>query len=157
MISHQGDISVLNGFAFLYCKGIKLYAFSQKTTVTKQPYVALCKTWFFFRTFLLSSRLYCRFRNWSCLTGSAYARGLYRRSGTSPCPEEFSLFIFIQESEQASPAFIPILLIRWYFIPCPAICQALSYVFPDCCKQTVTTSHPSILLPHISITCLHIL
>ena len=93
MISHQGDISVLNGFAFLYCKGIKLYAFSQKTTVTKQPYVALCKTWFFFRTFLLSSRLYCRFRNWSCLTGSAYARGLYRRSGTSPCPEEFSFFL----------------------------------------------------------------
>ena len=137
MISHQGDISVLNGFAFLYCKRIRLYAFS--------------------RTFLLSSRLYCRFRNWSCLTGSAYARGLYRRSGTSPCPEEFSLFIFIQESAQASPAFIPILLIRWYFIPCPAICQALSYVFPDCCKQTVTTSHPSILLPHISITCLHIL
>ena len=37
---------------------------------------------------LLSSRLYCRYRNH---TGSyQMARGLYRRSGISPCPEDIS-------------------------------------------------------------------
>ena len=35
---------------------------------------------------LLPSRLYCRYRNYtgSCLS----ARGLYRRSGNAPCPED---------------------------------------------------------------------
>jgi len=38
---------------------------------------------------LLPSRLYCRYRS---LTGSILfygSRGLYRRSGISPCPEEW--------------------------------------------------------------------
>jgi len=35
---------------------------------------------------LLPSRLYCRYRNH---TYSACARGLYRRSGIAPCPEDY--------------------------------------------------------------------
>lgn len=40
---------------------------------------------------LLSSRLYCRFR--SCTGSCLTACGLYRRSGITPCPEDF-LFLY---------------------------------------------------------------
>ena len=41
---------------------------------------------------LLSSRLYCR--SWSYTKSAITARGLYRRSGIAPCPEEFLVFVF---------------------------------------------------------------
>ena len=52
---------------------------------------------------LLPSRLYCRYRNrtGSCARG---ARGLYRRSGISPCPEDIcSLFSFRERQYTTIP------------------------------------------------------
>jgi len=54
-------------------------------TINRSIYSPVYFKWYF----LLPSRLYCRHRN---LTSSILlcrrSRGLYRRSGISPCPEE---------------------------------------------------------------------
>ena len=69
--------------------------------------------------FLLSSRLYCRF--WNCTKSATQiycaGRGLYRRLGIAPSPEEFSLL------------FVPI--IKYTFL----LCKYFFYYFTNICTN----------------------
>ncbi len=68
---------------------------------------------------LLSSRLYCRF--WNCTKSiinhfkqCLMTRGLYRRSGISPCPEEFTFILFYNNIIQQYYSIVNMQAIEFY-------------------------------------------
>ena len=60
-----------------------------KFKMQRRKYLLRCKKRL--EIYLFPSRLYCRY--WNC-TNSAYAHGLYRRSGITPCPKDI-FFIYL--------------------------------------------------------------
>jgi hypothetical protein len=67
-------------------------------------YIKPCQALLPVTQFLLSSRLYCRFRNYTRSATVTVGRGLYRRWGITPRPEEL-IFICICMIAQKYSAF----------------------------------------------------